>query len=171
MSNYRIGWKEKLMIFSERHHSLFAAVVLLTSFFVSSFVFFLLYASISTLYGSPAIRFSEPTLNIFHTKTGTWLQVGAEVESSASTWAHVSRELYLKSSNERIMLPSSEYYYPPGKHTFSAVYTLPMRVATGEWCLEYAIRYQKSWSVWERTMSTTLGCTHVEPVLNGATDD
>lgn len=158
-------------MFSERHHSLFAAVVLLTSFFVSSFVFFLVYASASTLYGSPAIRFSAPTLNIFHSKTGTWLQVGAEVEATASTWAHVSRELILRSSSERILLPSSEYHYPPGKQTFAAVYTLPMRVGSGEWCLEYSVRYKKAWSIVERTATATLGCTHVEPVLNGAADD
>ena len=164
--NFRLSLKDRIVMFSDEHHSIFASLVASCTFFLTLFVLLLTWASLSTLYGAPAVQFTDRSLNIFHSATGTWLQVNTEVESEDDTWVHISRELVLRSSSERILLPSSEYYYPTGKHKLSAVYTLPIQISRGEWCLEYAVRYRKDWSIPERSLSTTIACTHVEPMVN-----
>ena len=162
----RLSIKDRIILFSDDHRRLFAALVASCTFLLTLIVLLHAWASLTTLYGAPAIRFNNSGLNIFHSATGTWLQVNTEIESEDDTWVHISRELVLRSSSERILLPSSEYYYPSGTHKLSAVYTLPIQVSKGEWCLEYAIRYKKDWSITERSLATTIGCTFVEPMVN-----
>lgn len=161
----RLSIKDRIILFSDDHRRLFAALVASCTFLLTLFVLLHAWASLTTLYGAPAIRFNNSGLNIFHSATGTWLQVNTEVESDHTTWVHITRELVLRSNSERILLPSSETSYPSGKHKFSAVYTLPIQISRGEWCLEYSVRYRKSWSIPERSLATTIGCTRVEPMV------
>jgi len=158
--------QDAVIAFSERHHALFAAIVTAFSFAITLFVAMVFMASLKAKIAPDGLEIRDAQLAIFHTESGTFARVVGSIHAAHDSHVHISRELVHTATGETLVIGSSEWAYKQGEQDIKTLFTFPMRIPDGEWCLRYSARHTPPWSMIAVVYQSTLACSTVEPSMH-----